>query len=51
MDYTLTDRPPELKVWTLETTVAEAEADVLVDGLTHRLAVANVETLSYTLAN
>ena len=51
MLYTLTDRLPELKEETLATTVAKAEADVLVDGLTHRLAVAKVETLSYTLAN
>ena len=40
-----------MKVGTLDTPVAEAEADVLVDGLTHRLAVAKVETLAYTLAN
>ena len=34
-----------------DTTVAKAEADVLVDGLTDRLAVAKLETLAYTLAN
>ena len=42
MDYTLTDRPPEFIVGTLETTVAEGEADVLVDGLTYRPAVTKV---------
>ena len=40
-----------MKVETLDTTVAEAEADVLVDGLTERLAVAKVKTITYTLAN
>ena len=51
MEYTLTDRLPELKVRTVDTTVAEAEANVLVDGLTDRLAVVKVEALTHTLAN
>ena len=34
-----------------DTTAAKAEADVLVDGLTDKLAVAKLETLAYTLAN
>ena len=51
MDYTLTDRIPELKVYTVDTTVAEVEADVLVVRLTDIFAVAKVETLSFTLAN
>ena len=40
-----------MNVETLDTTVAETEADVLVDGLPDRLAVAKLETLAYTLAN
>ena len=51
MDYTLTDRLPELKVEKLDPTVAKIESDMLVDGLTDRLAVAKVETIAYTLAN
>ena len=51
MDNTLTDRLPDWNVETLDTTVAKAEADVLVDGLTDKLAVAKLETLAYTLAN
>ena len=51
MDYTLTDRLPELKVEKLDPTVAKIGSDMLVDGLTDRLAVAKVETIAYTLAN
>ena len=51
MNNTLTDRLPDRNVETLDTTVAKAEADVLVDGLTDRLAVAKLETLAYNLAN
>ena len=40
-----------MKVEALDTTVAKAEAEVLVDGLTDRLVVAKGETLDYTLAN
>ena len=36
MENTLIDRLPDLKVETLDTTVAEAKADELVDGLTER---------------
>ena len=46
MEYTLTDIPPELKVETIATTVAKAEADLLLDGLTHRLAVAKLKKLA-----
>ena len=51
MENTFIDRVPDFKVETLDTTVAEAEADVLVDGLTERLAAAKIKTLAYTLAN
>ena len=51
MDYTLTDRLPELKDYTVDTTVAEVEADVLVVGLTDIFAVAKVDTVALTLAN
>lgn len=34
LDYTITDKLPELKVCTVDTSVAEAEADVLVVGPT-----------------
>ena len=50
MENTLIDRLPDLKVETLDTTVAEAEADVLADGLTERLAAAKIKTIAYTLA-
>ena len=51
MDKTLTDRLPDCNVDTLDSTVAQAVAEVLVDGLTDRLAVAKFETLTYTLDN
>ena len=51
MENTFIDRLPDFKVETLDTTVAEVEADVLVDGLTERLAAAKINTLAYTLAN
>ena len=51
MENTFIDRLPDFKVETLDTTVAEAETDVLVDGLTERLAAAKINTLAYTLAN
>ena len=51
LHYPLTDRLPDLKAATLDTTVAETEADVLVDGQTNRLKVAKLETLGYSLAN
>ena len=42
---TLTDRLLDLKVYTVDTTVAEAEADMLVVELTDMFAVGKVETL------
>ena len=51
MDNTLTDRLPDWNVETLDTTVAKAEVNVLVDGLTDRLAAAKLETLANTRAN
>ena len=51
MDKTLTDRLPDGNVETLDSTMAEAVAEVLVNGLTDRLAVAKFETLTYTLDN
>ena len=51
LDNTLTDRLSDWNVETLDTNVAKAEADVLVDGLTDRLAAAKLENLAYTLAN
>ena len=50
LDNTLTDRLPDWNVETVDTTVAKAGADVLVDGLTDRLAAAKLETFAYTLA-
>ena len=51
MDYTLTQRLKKLKINRVDTTVAKAEADVLIDEVTGKLLVANVETLAYTLTN
>ena len=51
MDNKLTNRLPDCNVETLDITVAETEADVLVNGLTDRLAVTKLETQAYTLTN
>ena len=51
LDNTLSDRLPDWNVETLDTTVAKAEAAVLVEALTNRLAVANLEKRACILAN
>jgi len=51
LDYTLTDRLLQLKVYTVDTTVNAAEVDVLGVGLTDIFAVAKVDTLALTPAN
>ena len=49
MDYTLIHRLRNLKINTVDTTVATAEADVLIDELTDKLLAAKGETLAYSV--